>query len=383
MNNKQIQLPKPTGEYSVGILTYHFVDKSQKDKYSQDPEHPFRELIAHVYYPSASEGTPAPYISPRVKSHIQERLKEGPFLIGGAGYIDANIVTHKFYNALVSNKEAQYPVIIFSPGFGGPHYIYTSLLEELASHGYIIAAINHTYTSEPIEFPDGRILRASPEWNEFAQNPDKMEKAMNEEVPIWISDIQFVLDQLIAINNSDPQNILTRKLNLNLIGVLGHSFGGSIAVSLCRIDSRCKAGIDLDGPLFGEKQDVGFDKPFMFLFAEPFKLDPSKINPKVSKEYFEKVIKQNEERMNNLYNAITNDVYYITLNGTNHMSFTDLNLIQNISDPNKPAPLEVIYFTRILLVHFFDKYLKESFQSILESVNTYKEGVEIKFRPAR
>ncbi len=373
-----MQLPKPTGSYSVGTLAYHLVDKARNDKYSQDPERPFRELMIQVYYPSTDTGLPAPYVSSSLKTFIQERLKEGPFSMGGAGYIDAEITTHEFHAIPISNKEARYPVLVFSPGFGGPHYIYSSLLEELASHGYIVAAINHTYTSEPIEFPDGRILRASSEWAKFAQSSETMEKAMNEEVTTWLSDGQFVLDQLAVINQHDSQNILTQKLDLNHIGVLGHSFGGSLAASLCRIDPRCKAGIDIDGPLFGENQDIGFNKPFMFLFAEPFKVDPANVE---LKEYFEKVIKQNNVRLDKLYNAITNDAYYIVIHATDHMSATDFNIINNTTGPNNSDPHEAIKIVRILLVNFFDRYLKKSSRSVLQNIDFYTKGIESNFRP--
>lgn len=377
---KQIQLPKPTGVYSVGTITYHLVDESRKDMFSHDPEHPFRELMVHVYYPSTDTGMPAPYVSSKLKAHIQERLKEGPFSMGGAGYVDAEVATHAFHAISISNQESPYPVLVFSPGFGGPHYIYTSLLEELASHGYIVAAINHTYTSEPIEFPDGKILRASSEWAKYAQSSDTMEKAMNEEVPTWIADIQFVLDQLAVINQHDPQNILTQKLDLNHIGVLGHSFGGSAAVPVCRIDARCKAGIDIDGPLFGENQDVGFNKPFMFLFAEPFKVDPANV---ALKEYFEKVIKQNNERLSNLYKSLTNDAYYSVVHATDHMSATDCNIIKDTTGPSNSNPREAMRIIRILLVQFFDKYLKGSSRSVSEGIDTYAKGVELQFRPSR
>ncbi len=379
-NQKQppIELPKPTGTYSIGTLRYYLIDTSRKEIYTRDPEHPFRELVIHVWYPASRKGNEplAPYISSRLKAHIQEELaKKEPFLFGGSGYVDADVITHAYLNACVSDKQLTYPIILFSPGFGGPHYLSTNLFEELASHGYIVFALNHTYICEPTEFPDGRIIRGSTQWAEFAQNKEELEKAHNREIITWVKDLQFVMDQLPMINEQDPQNRLTNKLDLGHIGIMGHSFGGAAAVSLCRIDKRCKAGVDMEGPLFGENQDIGFDKPFMFLFGEPFKVPVGHPN----EDYYKKVIKDNQERIAKLYENITNDVYHIVLKRADHMSFSDWNLITRAKELGNITHEDPIKITRALLLNFFDKYLKGEPTQIVE-VMTNKNDAEIKFR---
>ena len=373
-----VELPKPTGTYAIGTITYSLIDKSRKEIYSHDSQHPFRELVMQIWYPARLKGneTPAPYISSSLKLHIQEVLeKKEPFLFGGAGYIEADVTTHTFLNAVVSDKEVKYPVIVFSHGFGGPRYLSTNLFEELASHGYIVVAFNHTYTSEPTEFPDGRIIRASSEWAQFVKNKDELEKAHNLEIITWIADLQFVLDQLALINRQDTQNKLNNKLDLNHIGIMGHSFGGAAATSLCRIDPRCKAGVNMDGPLFGQNQDIGFDKPFMFLFAEPFKVPVGHPN----ENYYNMVIKQNEEQIMKLYDNLTNDVYYIVLKDADHMSFSDWNLIKKVNKTDKINPQEAVFITRNLLVNFFDKYLKGKPRSVLAAITHTKE-IEVKYK---
>lgn len=365
MEKKQITLPIPTGAFPVGTITYQLVDTSRKEKYSHDAGHPFRELMMQIWYPAQSQGSesPAPYISSRLKSHIQEVLaQKALILFGGAGYIDADVATHEFYNLPVNNTQVQYPVILFSHGFGCPRFLYTSLYEELASHGYIVVAVNHTYTSEPTEFKDGRILRAAnQEWSQFIHDTDAMEKAHDAEMATWVEDLQFVLDQLMIINNN-PANSLHDKLDLNNVGVIGHSFGGSVATALCRIDERCKAGVDMEGPLFGPDQDVGFDKPFMFLFGKPVEIAEDAPN----KEYYDELLKQNERRMSKLYNALTAEAYYFVVTGADHMSFSDWNLI---TQADKVDALKKIQITRTLLVNFFDKYLKYMQRSVLDGIN--------------
>lgn len=373
-----VKLPKPIGTYAIGTIRYHLIDTSRKEVYSQDPKHHFRELMLHLWYPANLQGNEiqAPYISSQLKAHIQEELaKKEPFLFGGSGYIDADVITHAYLNAPVSDKQSKYPIILFSPGFGGPHYLSTNLFEELASHGYIVAALDHTYISEPVEFPDGRIIRGSTQWAEFVQNKEELEKAHNHEIIIWVKDLQFVMDQLALINQQDPKNRFTNKLDLEHIGIMGHSFGGAAAVSLCRIDPRCRAGVDIEGPLFGENQDIGFNKPFMFLFGKPFSVPAGHPN----EDYYNKVIKDNQERIAKLYENLTNDVYHIVLKNADHMSFSDWNLITQAKEPGKITHEEAIRITRALLVNFFDKYLKGKSIKLVEAIAN-KNEIEIKFR---
>lgn len=47
----------------------------------------------------------------------------------------------------ISQKKEKYPVIIFQPGLGATTYLYTQIIEELVSHGYIVLAVNHPYIS--------------------------------------------------------------------------------------------------------------------------------------------------------------------------------------------------------------------------------------------
>jgi hypothetical protein len=53
-------------------------------------------------------------------------------------------------------------VLIFSHGRGGYRQHNTMQVEELVSHGYIVAAIDHPYAATGVVFPDGRIAAFDP-----------------------------------------------------------------------------------------------------------------------------------------------------------------------------------------------------------------------------
>jgi dienelactone hydrolase len=124
------------------------------------------------------------------------------------------------------------------------------------------------YRTFVVGFPDGRVMRRTPENNpELCEGQEQAQQArcVNKVLTAWTADIAFVLDQLERLNVSDPTGKFTGHLDMRRVGVFGHSFGGAQAAQFCSLDSRCKAGIDVDGSLHGSVIQAGIHKPFMFL----------------------------------------------------------------------------------------------------------------------
>jgi hypothetical protein len=61
----------------------------------------------------------------------------------------------------------------------------------------------------------------------------------------------FALDQLQRLNVSDPSGRFFQRLDMQRIGVFGHSLGGATSLPFCHDDARCKAENDLDGAPLG------------------------------------------------------------------------------------------------------------------------------------
>jgi predicted dienelactone hydrolase len=91
---------------------------------------------------------------------------------------------------------------------------------------------------------------------------------VNRLLTAWSTDIAFVLDRLERLNRSDASAKFTGRLDMTRVGVFGHSFGGATAAQFCHEDSRCKAGIDLDGAPFGSVIREGLHQPFMFVLSD-------------------------------------------------------------------------------------------------------------------
>ncbi len=153
-------------------------------------------------------------------------------------------------------------MLIFEPGLGLLPTQYTTLLEDLASHGCTIFAITPTYSADVVVFPDGRVVQATPAAKlDTNANP---QTTGDQLVEVWSQDVIFVMNQLDGLNTA-PGGMFSGRLDLARLGVFGHSFGGATAAQVCHMDTRCQAGINIDGDLAGDVVRTGLDKPFMVI----------------------------------------------------------------------------------------------------------------------
>ena len=209
------------------------------------------------------------------------------------------------------DSEEPFPVLIFSHGLGGVRMQNTFQMEELASQGYVVASIDHTYGSSVTVFPDGRVALF-----DSAVIDGDAEAAGNKLIHIWVEDGRFVADQLENINQDDPKGIFSGRLNLEQLGYFGHSTGGGTAFLFCQVDERCGAGVALDGwlsPLSDEIAAQPMTKPFLFLKAEDWSSD----------ENTAAIAAANE--------AQQASGSIITLPGTRHYNFTDIPLLSPLT----------------------------------------------------
>ncbi|MEU8587460.1 lipase [Streptomyces sp. NPDC048664] len=161
------------------------------------------------------------------------------------------------------------PVVLYSPGLHSNRSLGTVLTEELASHGYLVVAIDHTYDAGLVEFPGSRV-------ETFAITGDIDDTLIAKALAVRTADTRFVLDQLTALNaghNPDAERrplppTLTDAFGLSRIGMLGHSLGGATAAAAIRADRRLRAGVDLDGSLLAPAT-TSADRPFLLFGSDP------------------------------------------------------------------------------------------------------------------
>ncbi|MDR3647239.1 MAG: hypothetical protein P4L22_06885 [Candidatus Babeliales bacterium] len=286
-----------------------------------------------------------------------------------------------------------YPVILYSFGSGGSLVDNRSLCEELASKGYIVVGIGHNNEAM------GKIKEDFYKTKNIKNIEYKEKRELtNLKLEYRVAEAQSVLDYLEVLNVPTSNNKFFGKLDLQKIGYVGHSFGGSIAVEVCRRDIRCKATIIIDGPCIGKNATVPFQKPIMYMVGEYEKWmrslpDKDMIKYAGTKEIFQEGLKDFMPAFNTLANAIGKDVHKIKINGAGHMSFTNFAITQYASPwqkfktknlfPSSASGVGNIHGYRAheimnaYVCAFFDRYLKSEKVELLDEHKSKYHEVEI------
>jgi dienelactone hydrolase len=278
--------------------------------------------------------------------------------------------THSMSDAKISDQQPSYPVIVMRAGLSGLVAGYTSLAEDLASHGYVVVGFDAPYRSSVVVSPDGRVIERAPQNNlDDLDGPEQEQRAL-ELVQAWSADIGFALDQLARLNESDLSGKFLGRLDLQRVGVFGHSLGGATALQFCHDDGRCKAGIDVDGAPLGNVIAEGVTQPFMFLLSDHSRepdMETGSIKANIRSIYDRQPADRRLE---------------IVIRGANHYMFSDDGAM--LKSPLLMRVLRMFGLVRIdgrrqiaIAAHyistFFDVYLKKAPASELQSQAGYPE----------
>jgi dienelactone hydrolase len=257
-DHREVVLPNPTGSYAVGRTLLDWTDLNRDDPYSAAiGKH--RELMVWLWYPASAsqQSKPADYVPSAWASELPWRPVTIP----------ERVRVHAVANAPIAATQQAYPVLVFSTGYGNLPSDYTSLIEEIASHGYFVLGITNTYSAPVVRFPDGRVANHLADAS-FPRGPEQaIRSAGDRMVKVWEADIRFSIDSLTEMN-SDSKNRFYGRLDLARLGLFGQSFGGAAASEACSVDLRCKAAVDIDGNLFGDVRKEQIKVPFLFVLSD-------------------------------------------------------------------------------------------------------------------
>jgi predicted dienelactone hydrolase len=222
-HRSEVTLPATTGRFAVGRTIYDWVDDAAK-----------RELLVWIWYP-ADGGQPGAvaddYIPAQVRPPAGRHTGSAIFRLLTR---DASKVHgHSLRNAEVSPKQPSYPVVIMRAGASAPVVNYSTLNEDLASHGYFVVGFDAPCRTSEVVFPDGRVIGRTPENDLELVSGDELAARVNKLLEAWTSDIGFALDRLPLLNASDPSGKFTGRLDMTRVGLFGHSFGGATAAQFC------------------------------------------------------------------------------------------------------------------------------------------------------
>jgi len=304
-------LPKTTGAYRVGTRTMYFVDPSRQEDHPHAPRGN-REVVVQVWYPTtAATGPHAVYRLWKecdVRSSYQAVLKTDSLQ-------DAPVAMGKF------------PVILFNHAWRGFRNRSTFIMQELASHGFVVVGISHPYNAAIVQLHDGQVAdgRSQVDLGNFYQKPaltlEQRLDLANKEMQVETDDDKLVLDQLSAAN--DPgANPFAGRLDLTHVGAFGHSFGGNVSAELSRDDSRVVSAILLDGVLHGPVGETGLNKPLFRIEAQAPEVPPGSENsPIQSTRVHAEMSKLGEGNLANSFRRFGG--YQVVIGGIDHENFTD------------------------------------------------------------
>src|SRR5213594_365696 len=263
----EITLPTPTGPFAVGRAIYDWTDDTKLDTLAPVPGTK-RELLIWMWYPSAAVRSVA------VDEYLPASMRAAAGTAGGPLRLLTRDLSkvhgHSTRESDLSPEQRSYPVVIMRGGASAAAWSYSTLAEDLSSHGYVVVGFDAPYRTSSVVFPDGRVMRRIPENNPelcLEKTGQERDRCANRLLIAWTSDMAFVIDKLEQLNASPASGKFAGRLDLTRVAVFGHSFGGAQAAQFCSLDSRCKAGIDVDGSLHGSVIQAGIHKPFMFLLS--------------------------------------------------------------------------------------------------------------------
>jgi dienelactone hydrolase len=341
-------LPVPTGPCPVGTTSLWLTDTSRPDPWAAGVR--ARELMVSLWYPAtASDERRAQYMTP-AESELQLTSRG---ITGVPPDTLSTTRTNAAVDATPAGRQRGLPLVVLSPGFTNPRGTLTALAEDLASHGYVVAGIDHTYESYATAFPDGRVTTCLAR---EAPRRDRKEKVVAGRA----ADVSFVLGELTGAHPAWPGAAL---IDPSRMAMAGHSIGGAAAISAMLADSRIRAGIDMDGATVAEIPDEGLSRPFLFL-GKQSSYTPGQQSPGVPGKPGGPASTWERD-----WRLLTSWKRWLLVAGAVHASFTDLALLADQVGIDIGAGIpgaRSLDITRAYVRAFFDQHLRSKPQSLLD-----------------
>jgi dienelactone hydrolase len=331
------RLPRPTGRHPVGMTSLHLKDFSRPDPWV--PTVTARELMVSLWYPAkATNGRRVRYLTPR----------ESELILQGALGTPSDVLSGTRTNAISDAEpvESRYrlPLVVLSPGFTWPRSSLSALAEDLASWGYVVVGIDHTYETFATTFPDGRVTTCAAcqleDVDDFGRKAEESRAA----------DVAFVLDELTGPRSMWKGGGL---LDPSRIAIAGSSLGGASSSEVMLRDPRVRAGINMDGHMFAPLPPGGLSRPFLFLGQQSFH-SPGSVD---------------DTTWDANWPLLTGWKRWIVVAGSVHASFTDYDLLAEqigVDLGSDLTGLRTVEITRRYVRAYFDLHLRGAAQPLLD-----------------
>jgi pimeloyl-ACP methyl ester carboxylesterase len=284
----------------------------------------FRELIVQVWYPVGNAHQPtAPYV-PRLEAYRQVWEPKDVEIAG-------RVLTHAHLNEK-SLSGRRFPVVLFSHGWQGTRTEYTSIAEDLASHGFAVFGIDHPYM--------GRIALSNGQVTEPTEDQFENQAEIRT---YYGQDVKFVIDQIVKLNVGDTGDAFKGKLEVSRIGAMGHSSGFVAAATACMTDRRIAACTNVDAGGYSANELRALRQPLLWLRLKRAGPLPDEF------------LKDRREPS-----------YELLLEDANHSSVEDWDYIEAESSEQRESAANRLRVLRKYIGAFFSEYLRGQKSALLK-----------------
>jgi dienelactone hydrolase len=301
------KLPTPAGPHPVGTSVSYLTDTTRRDlEFPQG-----RPVTVQLWYPAQRSNQPvAPYLMERA---LGDSLLRAQYYGMDSTTISAWRVVRTHSRIGAPAAEGRFPLVTFSVGQGVIRAQYTSLVEDLASNGYIVALVESPLQGFMVR-PNGRVITDTA--GLFGAPAGHVRG-----VSSWSRDISFALDRLAQDN---------RSIDWSKVGATGHSSGGVVAIQSCEDDKRVRACLDMDGGVSGPAQEPmaafvprGITKPALFLRSQPLYDDTTLARRGMTRAEWVKRGEGGRIGFDSLQRRSRAPLDVVYVAGTGHFSFSD------------------------------------------------------------
>lgn len=367
MRSKRV--PPPSGANALGTARFDLAEPGWLDPSAPSPME--RKVAVQAWYPAQKSAAPTePYLDDTLRSALAALMRVPKFLLPQ---------NPSFSVPNAPPVAGRYPVLIFNHGFGSFQKQSTSLFEELASHGYVVLSVGHPFESLVLQYADGSVVQHRPDlpaWKAISTGLKRLEQTAAEIAPLlaharnattpdalrgvmtaiaehpsyaalvpvlarWRRDTTVVLDQLGRLPVP-----LAEFVDIERVGVFGHSLGGMVSGQLAMSDRRVRAGISYDGAqLPSAEEPYALLAPFCFMTADATPIG--------------KVTAISEGMNDALALAGPTGSFTATIVGSSHLNFTDMNNLPMARRAlGKIDRVEMARVLRALTLGFFNHHLR-------------------------
>lgn len=372
------ELLLPSGPLGVGRVLYEW--PQDRDSVAGKPQ--TQRRFVFVWYPSSPERSKTKPIA-----SVWNFSKANQLLVE----------THTVENPPIATGSSLFPVLLFYPSMNSSSAAYTTQIENLVSHGYVVASLEPPADRSIVSFSNMQLfpfaadLRRAYRTGKTASHDSLLQRAIQNSFTRQKSqaaDFSFVLDRLTAANHASREIApFAERLDLSRVGAVGHSDGGTAAGLACQMDQRIRACLSEDGwtPDGPDPEIVPLtesSKPFMWInvpVAAPENGELAYI--RMRRAEFDALVRKSEALADKELNALQKGAYRVTLRTPEITDdyFTDGPFVWSMLDPQgNVTERDVLVIVNTYLRAFFDRYLRGGSKDVLDGSVLPFRNVELK-----